>query len=152
MANLVERKQGNAELAIHSGGILTLDDGSSALTVQRTKYASVARTDVAAKDLFVLPAGAIPVAVSVYSPTASNAGTTATLSVGLKGGTGTEWLNGLDVKTAGTGAGQTHPAVVAGVLFTSVGASNITLTGIYAETGAASNAGGPWTVAVEYVL
>ena len=114
--------------------------GRSTVTYSNT----VARTDTAAKTLFVLPADAHIVRIAYYSPTASNAATTATLSIG-KTGTNTHYVNAADVKTAATGAGQVQPN--AANMGTQSGA--ITVVGIYAETGTASTTGGPWTVTVE---
>lgn len=47
-----------------------------------------------------LPKGALPLRASVYKTTAWNSATSAALSVGLAGGTGTEFVNAADVKTA----------------------------------------------------
>lgn len=116
--------------------------------VVNTVTATVARTDTSAKDLFILPPGAIITGVRVVSPAASDAGTTAVLKVGIKGGSATAIVNNLDVKTAATGAGQVNPnATIGGVALT----STTTYTGTYAETGTASTAGGPWTVIFEYL-
>ena len=113
--------------------------------------AQIARTDTTAKSLFSLPANSIPLAMSITSPAVSNAGTTATISVGKSGGTGVEILTTLDVKGA-TGSGQQTPVGPAASLFgVSVGTSALVVTGIYAETGAASSAGGPWIVAITVI-
>lgn len=47
-----------------------------------------------------LPAGAIVLRSNVYKTTVWNSATSAALSVGLVGGTGTELVNAADVKTA----------------------------------------------------
>jgi hypothetical protein len=47
-----------------------------------------------------LPKGAIPLRASVYKTTAWNSANSAALSVGLVGGSGTEFVNAADVKTA----------------------------------------------------
>jgi hypothetical protein len=107
---------------------------------------TVARTDTAAKNLFVIPANLVITQLKYFSPTASNAGTTATLSVG-KTGSNTFFLNAADVKTAATGAGQVVPNAAANL--GAIGAADLQVVGIYAETGGASNAGGPWTVTLE---
>lgn len=112
---------------------------------------TIARTDTAAKNLFTLPAGAIPVELRFFSAAASNAGTSANVSVGKSGGTGTEYMNALDVKTVGTGQGLVVPNGQAN-MFASVGNAPLTITGIYAESGTASTAGGPWTVEMSYVM
>lgn len=91
---------------------------------------------------FVMPKNA-RIMYYVLSGIASDAGTTATLSVGTTSGTPTEHVNALDVKTVGTGAG-------AGVLRGVSGAVGNKLTGDtiiyvkYAETGGASTVGSWW--------
>lgn len=109
---------------------------------------SIARTDTSAKRLFRLPAGSIPVALQYSSPAASDAGTTATISVGQSGGTGTEYLATQDVKTAGTGRGQQFPAGPSATLLGAIQASAVDVTGVYAESGTASTTGGPWVVTI----
>jgi len=113
--------------------------------------ATVARTDTAAKALGTLPKDAQVTGLTVWGAAASNAGTSANVSVGKAGGNGHEYLNALDVKTAATGAGQVTPN--GGLLFApTVAASDITVTATYAETGTASTSGGPWTIILEYVV
>ncbi len=119
--------------------------------VTSTFVASVARTDTTAKTLFTLPANCIPLELEVCSPAVSNAGTTATLSVGKSGGTGAEILATMDVKGS-TGSGSQNPNGPATSIFgASVGASAYVVTGTYAETGGASSAGGPWVVAITVI-
>lgn len=110
----------------------------------------VARTDTVASVKMVLPADCIITDILIYG-VASNAGTTATLSVGSTV-TATEYVSAQDVKTAG---GMVRPTTAI---------SNANLYGVtavpqgldkqiwakYAETGGASSAGN-WTVAVFYV-
>src|ERR1700676_5407861 len=61
-----------------------------------------------------LPLGAIPLRASVYKTTAWNSATSAALSVGFVGGTGTELVNAADVKTAtGLVAGTLSGAALA---------------------------------------
>lgn len=112
-----------------------------------SKFATVARTDTAAKNLFTLPPNAQVVDVSIYVGTASNAATTATVSVG-KTGTNTFYVNAQDVKGA---SGKQRPSALTNA-FVSVGASAIQVVGIYAETGTASTLGGPFTVQVDYFV
>jgi len=113
---------------------------------------SIARTDTAAKTLFTLPAGCIPLTIAYSATAPSNAGTTATISVGISGGSGTAFLNAVDVKTAGTGGGSQNPAASASTQFGVPLAADTIVTGIYAETGGASNAGGPWVVVIEALV
>lgn len=113
---------------------------------------SVARTDTTAKVLFTLPAGCIPVSISFAATAPSNAGTTATLSVGIGGGSATAFLNAVDIKTAGTGGGSQSPTASASTQFGVPLAVDTVVNGTYAETGGASNAGGPWVVIIEALV
>lgn len=114
---------------------------------------SIARTDTTAKVLFTLPANAIILGFRYSSPAASDAGTTATISVGKSGGTGAEYLATQDVKTVGTGRGQQYPVgPAASLLGQSVGSAAVVVTGVYAETGGASTTGGPWVVDMDVLL
>lgn len=112
---------------------------------------SIARTDTAAKTLFTLPPGAIPIAMTYCSAAVSNAGTTAVISVGKSGGTGVELLTTQDVKGA-TGSGHQHPAGPAASLYGVSSATAVIVTGIYAETGGASASGGPWLVIIDALV
>lgn len=114
---------------------------------------SIARTDTSAKTLFTLPAGAIPTNILIAATAPSNAGTTATISVGISGGGATD-ISGaaIDVKTAGTGGGSQKPSASASTKFGVPLAADTIVTGIYAETGAASSSGGPWVVLVEALV
>lgn len=117
-----------------------------------TKTGSIARTDTTAKGLFGLPKDAIIVGIYVVGGTASNAATTATIGIGSTA-SANEYMTGFDVKTAATGEGY-NPAGAAAVgsaLYSKL-TSDITVYGIYAETGTASSAGGPWYVKVEYYV
>lgn len=61
-----------------------------------------------------LPAGAIVLRANVYKTTAWNSATSAALSVGFVGGTGTELVNAADIKTAtGLAAGTLSGAALA---------------------------------------
>ena len=110
---------------------------------------TIARTDTSAKNLFTLKAGSIPVRVSYYAGTASNAVTTATISVG-RTGTATYFLNAADVKTAATATGQQTPTTNVTNMHVAL-TSDTVVTGTYAESGGASSTGGPWTVMIEYI-
>ena len=112
---------------------------------------TVARTDTSAKTLGTLPQDAQIVGLTIWGAAASNAGTTATLSVGKSGGAGAEYLSAYDVKTAASGNGQTSPNAALLLAPTKATADTV-VTGTYAETGTASTSGGPWTVIVRYVV
>lgn len=117
---------------------------------QVTSYiGSIARTDTAAKTLFTLPAGFIPTNILLAAPAASDASVSATVSVGTVGGAQTDFLNAIDVKTAGTGKGSQKPTGSGSAWFGAALAAAKVVTGIYAESGTASTTGGPWTVVIE---
>ena len=113
-----------------------------------TKTAQVLRTDTARFDAFALPKGAVISGVYVVGTTASDAATTATITVGT-GASGTELINGYSVKAnngfnpVGSSAGS-----YVGTQLT----SDTLFKAVYAETGTASTTGGPWLVKVEYYM
>jgi hypothetical protein len=115
------------------------------------KAFTLARTDTTAVLKLVLPADATIVDVDVYG-VASNAGTTATVSVGTTSANANEILNGQDVKTAGgrirptTAWSTNYPNVVGYPL-----GADIQIWAKYAETGGASTLGGPYTILVYYI-
>lgn len=112
------------------------------------KAFQVARTDTTAALKALLPADASIINIDIFG-TASDAGTTATLSIGTSA-TSTEIINAQSVLTGGKVAittawsanyPNTQPVPVVG---------DIKLYAKYAETGTASTAGA-WTVVVYYV-
>lgn len=111
--------------------------------------AQVARTDTTAKDLFTLHRGDIPLRISVYGGTASDAGTNARLSIGSTGNA-TYFVAAMDLKgstiTSG-GIGQSFPSSAANLMVPLD--FDTTVQATYAEAGNASTAGGPWTVVME---
>ena len=113
---------------------------------------SVARTDTSAKTLFTLPANCIPLKISYSSTAPSNAGTTATLSVGISGVSATALLAATDIKTAGTGGGAQNPTASASTYYGTPLAAAAVVTGTYAETGGASSSGGPWIVVIDALV
>lgn len=129
-----------------TGNTIKYADGTSRVCV--SKIGSVARTDTTDKNLFTLPATAQVTKIRIWYGTASNAGTSATLSVG-KTGTDTFFINAQDVK--GVAAG-TQVDATATNLYASVGTAAIQVVGIYAETGTASNTGGPFNIQLEYFV
>lgn len=109
----------------------------------------VDRSNTTAKELFVLPAYSIVVGVAVNGKAASDASSSADISIGLMSNLCNEILSAYDVKTSGTGLGLTVPNATAGSTgsntFT-VGSNAMRIGAKYAETGSASSAGGPWEI------
>lgn len=97
----------------------------------------------------VIPAGFVPTGVRVSSPTASNAGTSATISVGSTNSTTGVFVSALDVK-GNAGIGVAYPSTVAAASVALPADTPITVQ--YAEGGTASTAGGPWDVAIQGLL
>lgn len=108
---------------------------------------NVARTDTTAKDLFTLKAGEIPISLSLYTGAASNAGTSALLSIGSTGNA-TYFAGPMQLKTGMHAVlGPSTPSTVSNLMAPL--AFDTTVTATYAEYGTASSAGGPWTVVME---
>lgn len=114
-----------------------------------TKVAQVVRTDTTRFDAFVLPKDAVVAGVYVLGATASDAVTTATITVGT-GASGTELINGFSVKT--NGAGYFTVGTAGGSSIGTQLTADTLFKAVYAETGTASTTGGPWLVKVEYYI
>jgi len=112
------------------------------------KTVQVLRTDTARFDAFYLPKYAVISGVYVLSPTASDAGTTATITVGT-GGSGTEILNAFNAKA---NAGYQPAGSAAGSAISTQLTADTLYKAVYAETGTTSTTGGPWIVKVEYYI
>lgn len=113
------------------------------------KAFKVSRTDTTAALKAVLPADASIINIDIFG-VASNAGTTATLSIGTSA-TSNEIVNAQSVLTGGkinvaTAWSTNYPNVQPVPLV-----GDIQLYAKYAESGTASSAGGDWTVVVYYV-
>jgi subtilisin family serine protease len=117
----------------------------------RVKYFQLARTDTVAAVKMVLPANSSILDVKIIG-TASDAGTTATVSVGTTSSSN-EIVTGQDVKGAGTVIRPTTAGVGSG--FAAVESipqvGDIPIYAKYAETGTVSTVGGPWKVFVEFI-
>lgn len=113
------------------------------------KSFAVTRSMTAGTDrMFVLPKNARIIGYALTG-TASDAGTTATLSIGTTSGTPVEHVNALDVKTAATGSGFGWLRGVTAAVGNKLTADTIVYVK-YAETGGASTVGS-WWVHIMYV-
>lgn len=122
---------------------------------------SVARTDTAAKKVAVLPADATILGIRFYIETASNAGTTAgiTLTGQGVGPTGQTFAFGTQSVLAAAGNTGLMNATVnrlTGIFNLErppavQTSGDIIIYATYAETGTASTAGGPFDFVIEYV-
>jgi len=111
----------------------------------------VARTDTTAKDLFVLEAGDIPMNLWLYTAAASNAATSAVLSIGSTGAASKGYFaKDIQLKTGMHAVlGPSTPSTVTNLMQPLPFTTHVTAT--YSETGTASSAGGPWTVVMEVI-
>jgi len=117
-----------------------------------TKFFSVARTDTTAALQAKLPKGSLITGMYVIGAAASDAQTTAVISVGTTV-TANELMASYDVKTAATGEGYNIAGAAAvGSAFASKLTVDTPVYAVYAETGTASTTGGPWVVKLEYFL
>lgn len=117
----------------------------------QAKYFQLARTDTTSTVKAMLPAQTSIVGLRFYANANSNAGTTATATItatytdGTVIGTGT-----VNLLTGGnttsqiqfTGIPNIEPLPLKG---------DINISAVYAETGTASTAGGPWVIGIEVV-
>lgn len=118
----------------------------------QTKLFSVARTDTTATQFATLPKSAVIVGEYVIGAVASDATTSASISVGTTTTSSNELIATFDVKTAATGEGY-NPAGAAAV--GSAMATPLTVdTPVYAKyaSSGAETTGGPWTVKIEYFV
>lgn len=129
-----------------TGGIALVDDASASVgcVVMNLSW-DVARGATNTAIVGSLPANARIISIFVQNTVVSNAATTATVSVGLSGGSATYFSAAQDVKTA---IGNFSQAATAGWVPAAT-AQAITCT--YTETGTASTAGSA-RVAVSYCV
>lgn len=116
------------------------------------KIASVARTDTVASVKAMFPGGSSPYRVYISGSTASNAGTSATVTVTISNNSGTVSTGTANVLSGGVGASTAIVNMPGLPALTSIpvdGDYKVTLS--YAETGTASNTGGPWIVSLEFI-
>ena len=114
------------------------------------KVFKVSRTDTTATLKAVLPADASIIGVRFYGGTASDAGTTAAVTLTAANNGGTVSTGTYDVKTNGAVTGEVTMSGLPNVQPVPL-TGDITIKATYAETGTASTTGGPWNVAITYV-
>lgn len=115
----------------------------------QVKAFQVLRTDTANPLKVVLPAQSSVVNVWLYGSVASDAGTSATVTITISNNSGVISTGVYDVKANGattgvvqmTGLPNVEPLPLNG---------DLKINADYAETGTASTAGGPWKLTVEY--
>lgn len=115
-----------------------------------TKLIQVLRTDTTQTVRAVLPADSTIISMSLFVTAVSNAGTTATVSVG-NGTTGNFYINAADVKSAAGRVGLTTNLTNMFNLENLPLGADLPISVTYAETGGASSSGGPFYILIEYV-
>lgn len=119
-----------------TGGMAFIDDASSAVgTMPMVLSWNVARGATNTVTVGALPANARIISIHIGNPVVSNAATTATVSVGLTGGSATYFTAAQDVKAA---IGNFSQAATANWV-PSTASQSISCT--YTETGTASTTG-----------
>lgn len=116
----------------------------------QVKVIQTSRLDTTAVLKAMLPADASLLGIEFMGSVASDAGTSATMTVTVANNAGTVSSGTYNVKTSGA---VTGPITMSGI----PNIQPIPLTGdltvktVYAETGVASTVGGPWNLVIYYV-
>lgn len=114
------------------------------------KVFQVSRTDTSSTLKVVLPGDASVTNITFYPSTASDAGTTASVSFVIANTGGTLSSGSIDVKNTVTISNVTNLTNLPNIEPLPLN-GNITVKATYAETGTASTTGGPWKFLVRYV-
>lgn len=115
------------------------------------KAFSVLRADTSSTLKAVLPADASILTIMMEGGTASNAGTSATVTLVVSDNTGAiSTGTAVDVKTAGATTQIVQMPSLPNIQPSPL-TGDLKITATYAESGTASTAGGPWTFIVTYV-
>lgn len=115
----------------------------------QVKVYGVTRQDTANPVKCVLPADATIIDIAIVSPNNNDAGTTATVSVGIPGNA-TYFVNDTNVKVPFYQRPTSGVRNIPNFENTPLG-GDILITSNYIETGTVSTTGGPYYVIVEYV-
>lgn len=114
------------------------------------KVFQVSRTDTVSSVKAMLPAQASIISFVLYGSVASNAATTASVTITVTDNSGTVSTGAYDVKTSGAVTGFVQMSALPNIEPLPQN-GDLKINVVYAETGTASTLGGPWKVAVEYV-
>ncbi len=114
------------------------------------KYFQTSRSDTANTLKMVLPADSSVTEVLFYGSSNSNAGTTATLTITVSNNSGVISTGTVNVLTGGATTAIVQMSALPNIEPLPLN-GDLLIKAQYAETGAASSAGGPWNVGVVYV-
>jgi hypothetical protein len=116
-----------------------------------TKVFQVTRTDTAAGIVkAILPGQSTVTGVYIYGSVASDAATTASVTITISNNSGTISTGSYDVKASGAITAIVQMSNLPNIE-TSPTNGDLKVVATYAETGTASTTGGPWKVRLEYV-
>lgn len=114
------------------------------------KAFAVPRTQTVSAVEVVLPADASIINIKFYKGTASDAGTSASVTLTVANNGGTISTGSVDVKTNGATTADVQMTNLPNIQPVPLN-GDITISAVYAETGTASTTGGPWNFVVQYV-
>lgn len=114
------------------------------------KYFQVTRSDTASALKCVLPGSASIVQVTVYGSVASDAATTATVTLTVTNNSGTVSTGVVDVKANGATTALVQMSNLPNIEPIPA-AGDLKISAVYAETGTASTTGGPWKFGIDWV-
>lgn len=115
-----------------------------------SKFFQATRTDTVATVKARLPAQSSVAQITFYGSVASNAATTATLTITIADNSGTISTGTVDVKTNGATTALVQMTNLPNIESNPPN-GDLTVSVVYAETGGASTLGGPWKLRVLYV-
>lgn len=114
------------------------------------EFFQVTRTDTVAVLKQVLAADASVLSINIFGSVASNAATTATVTITISNNSGTISTGSYDVKTSGATTANIQMSALPNLEpFPLLG--DLKIQAVYAETGTASTLGGPWVFSVRSV-
>lgn len=114
------------------------------------KFFQVSRTDTVATLKAAIPAQASVVGVLMYGGVASDAATTATVTLTISNNTGTISTGVVDVKANGATTALVQMSNLPNLEPLPL-VGDLKITAVYAETGGASTTGGPWKFRLDWV-
>lgn len=116
------------------------------------KLVQVLRTDTVASIKAMFPGGSSPYRVYISGGTASDAGTTAAVTVTISDNTGVVSTGSANVLAAGVGASTAIVNMTNLPLIAQIpNNGDYKVSVAYAETGTASTTGGPWKISLEFI-
>lgn len=121
-----------------------------AAKAHQLKVFQVSRTDTGNPLKVMLPAQSSVTGIKIYGGTASDAGTSAAVTITVSNNSGVISTGTYDVKASGAVTGEVQMSALPNIEPLPL-LGDLKINADYAEAGTASTTGGPWRVAVEYV-